>query len=366
MKRRWLSLAGLLVTLLALSGCTQDNSGGPVAGGTPLLPATMTSSPTPTATPLPTPAPTPVPLPAYQAGVNLLFYADSDWASQLPALVTRLHADNVTCVAFTFPIYQASDTATQVGTGSGTPPDAQLEAVIRTLEGDGFAVMLRPLMDQGDLAPDWRGNISPSSLPAWFASYTQLMVHYATLASDLHVQVMNVGSELYSLEGDTTGWEGVVSAVRTVYAGQVTYSVNGISETGGGMRSGFWGALDFLSVDAYWDLGVPNDATAAQMAAAWEPYLTEMEGAAQGKPVVISEMGIIPVDGEQNTPWKGEQAGATLDPTFQATYYQAACQAASATKVEGLYAWEVNLGTPGDFDPMGQPAEQAMAACFGA
>ena len=271
---------------------------------TPSLSATPTAAATATttviATPTPTPVPTPVALPAYQAGVNLLFYANSGWEQEMSALLAELHRDNVNSISLTFPVYQAGPTSTQVTQGSGTPPDTQLEGVVSALEMDGFSVMLRPLMNEGNLAPDWRGTITPSSDAAWFTSYTALMVHYATIAQNLDVQVFDVGSEFYSLEGDTAGWEQVIAAVRQVYFGKVTYSVNGNSETGDGFLDGFWSVLDYISVDAYWDLGVANNATAAQLAAAWQPYLTQMATAAAGKPVVLQR-------GWHHTPrWRAE------------------------------------------------------------
>lgn len=363
MRRGWIGLVGVVMAAVVVSGCGLSGAGDTMSGGTPLLPATAT--PTPTPTPVPTPPPTPVPLPAYQAGVALDFYANSTWKAELPGLLTELHHDRVTCVSLTFPIYQAGDNATQVTAGTGTPSDPDLEAVIRSMEASGFSVTLRPLMDENDLAPDWRGNITPSSDAAWFQSYTTLMVHYGTIAARLGVQVFNVGSEFYSLEADAAGWKGVIQALRQVYPGQVTYSVNGISETGGGVRSGFWSALDFLSVDGYWDLGVANDATAAQLAAAWQPYLQQLQAAAGSMKMVLSEVGVVPQAGEQNNPWRGEQAGLPVDPSFQATYYDGACEAAGRAQLAGLYWWQINFGTPWQFDPLGAPAEQAMATCFG-
>jgi len=346
---------------LLLSACGAATSAGtPIPGSAPLLPATA-----PVATPslAPTPAPSPVPLPAYQAGVDLLFYADAGYKSGLSQLLAELRRDGVNSVAITFPFYQASLTASSVGSGSGTPPDSQLEGLIDSVEAAGFSVMLRPLEDQTSLAPEWRGAIAPASVSAWFSSYTTLISHYATIAANTHVQVLDVGSELYSLEGYTTDWQNLISAVRLAYGGAVTYSVNGTSETSGSLRDGFWKALDFVSVDAYWDLGVANGTGVAGMAQAWQPYLAAIDQAAAGARVVISEVGVAPQQGEQDHPWDSQAPGPT-DQAFQAQYYQAACQAATAASVSGIYWWEVNLGTKGDFDPLGNPAEVSMAACF--
>jgi hypothetical protein len=151
--------------------------------------------------------------------------------------------------------------------------------------------------------------------------------------------------------------------VRALYPGALTYSVNGNSEAGGTLYDGFWKGLDFVSVDAYWDLGVPDSTGVDGLAQAWQPFLTNMTTAAAGQRVVLSEVGVVPQEGEQDHPWESLLSGPT-DAAFQQTYYQAACQAAAEAGVGGIYWWEVNLGTPGPYDPLGTPAEQAMADCF--
>jgi hypothetical protein len=278
-------------------------------------------------------------------------------------MLTKLRHDGVNSIGVTFPFYQASPAADSVASGAGTPPDTQLEGLIHTLEGDGFSVMLRPLMDETDLAPQWRGSIEPTSPTAWFASYTALISRYAQLATTTHVQALDIGTELYSLEPFTSDWASLISAVRALYPGALTYSVNGNSEAGGTLYDGFWKGLDFVSVDAYWDLGVPDSTGVDGLAQAWQPFLTNMTTAAAGQRVVLSEVGVVPQEGEQDHPWESLLSGPT-DAAFQQTYYQAACQAAAEAGVGGIYWWEVNLGTPGPYDPLGTPAEQAMADCF--
>ena len=302
-------------------------------------------------------------LPSYQAGVGLIFYANSGYPTGLAQLLTELHHDGVNSISVTFPFYQSSLTADSVSSGKGTPPDAQLEGMIDTMEADGFSVTLRPLMDETDLAPEWRGAIEPRSVTAWFASYTTLISHYAQLAAATHAQAFDIGSELYSLEPLTSEWESLISAVRGVYPGALTYSVNGNSETEGTLYDGFWKDLDFVSVDAYWDLGVPDGTGVNGLAQAWQPFLDEMTTAAAGERVVLSEVGVAPQEGEQDHPWATTLPGPT-DAAFQKTYYQAACQAAETAAVSGIYWWAANLGTPGPFDPIGTPAEQAISDCF--
>jgi hypothetical protein len=361
--RRAVSAVGI-IAIAALTACGSSLAGvtaTPFPGGTPGVGATP---PAPFASTPPTPPPSPVPLPAYQAGVNLLLYSDPAYATDLPPILAKLHRDHVNSVAVTFPFYMNSLTASSVRTGSGTPPDAQLEGVLDMLEGSGFSVMLRPLMDEKDLAPGWRGSIAPNSISSWFASYTAFVSHYATIAATYHVQVFDIGTELLSLEHQTADWQALIARVRSLYEGKLTYAVNG-RDTADGFPSNWVSGLDFLSSDAYWDLSVPDGASVSTLANAWGPFLRQTMAFAGGKSLVLTEIGVVPQDGEQYHPWETAFPGP-LDNIFQQRYYEAACQAATTAKVTGIYWWEVNLGIPGQFDPLGKPAEDAISSCFAA
>ena len=359
---RRVGAVGALLSLSLLLGCGAP--GGQFPTSLPTTPPSSPSSSTLTpATPVPTPVPTPVSLPSFQAGINLLFYENTDYASQLPPLMAELHKDQINSVALTFPFYQAGLTSTTMVAGSGTPPENQLTTIISSLEENGFSVMLRPLLDETDLAPRWRGMLQPSSVAAWFASYAAFLAPYATLAANLKVQVFDIGTELYSLEPYTQDWTTLISKIKSLYTGAITYSINGNSEVPGTPYTGFWKALNFISVDAYWDLDVSNDSSTSVMANSLEWFLNQINQAAAGVPVVISEVGIVPQVGQQNQPWAGESPGPT-SPIFQETYYNAVCSAVGATGVTGIYWWETNFGTASEFDPLGQPAEEAVQGCF--
>ena len=147
---------GALLSLSLLLGCGAP--GGQFPTSLPTTPPSSPSSSTLTpATPVPTPVPTPVSLPSFQAGINLLFYENTDYASQLPPLMAELHKDQINSVALTFPFYQAGLTSTTMVAGSGTPPENQLTTIISSLEENGFSVMLRPLLDETDWLRDGGG-----------------------------------------------------------------------------------------------------------------------------------------------------------------------------------------------------------------
>lgn len=303
----------------------------------------------------------------FQAGVALLVYPQDFDGGAYGRLLDRLVADRVNSLSIAFMVQMDGIHASRVRRGQFTPSNAYLADVVRQARARGFTVMLRPLIDQSNLQPQWRGVIEPASPTAWFASYDELVLSYAQLARRTGAQVLDIGSELGSMETYVSAWQNLIAQTRQVFPGQVTYSANWYPR----FTTGFWPQLDFVSVDGYFPLGrAPVQATAEELAADWQPWIDEMKRADQpsGKPIVMTELGLVPRTGAQLKPWD-PSVGRKFDLEQQRAYYQAACQAVKPA-VAGAYFW---LGTgpelpsdltSADYSPIGRPAEKEMTRCY--
>lgn len=323
-----------------------------------------------------TPHPTPTPLKMvtkqraaaadFQAGLSLLVYAHEPALAGYAALLDQLVGDDVNSLSIAFPLYTDGLRANAVRAGQDTPTDESLTALARLAKARGFTVMLRPLLDEASILPNWRGEIQPANRTAWFASYGAILMGYARIAQQEGADSLGIGSELNSMEPDVDAWHGLMAQLRQVYSGQLTYSVN----WGTTFRTGFWSQLDFLSVDAYFPLDrTPEQATVAQMAADWQRWLDVLRRADQpfGKPIVFTEVGVAPRTGAHLKPWN-RMAGTALNLEEQRAYYEATCRAANGT-LGGLYWWAAGPELPSnlppeDYNPLGRPAETAMQACY--
>lgn len=341
---------------------------------------TPESNPESSRRPSPPPAssrltPTPVPMVAhprtspsdFQSGLSLLIYShEQEPTSAYGQLLDRLVADNVNSLSVTFPIYSDGLQSNSVHRGQYTPSDAYLTEVIRQARARGFSVLLRPLIDNANLQPHWRGEMQPASPTQWFASYGQLILSYAQLASQTGAQALDVGTELVSMETYVSSWQNLIAQARQVFSGQVTYSFN----WGTSFATGFWPQLDFVSVDAYFPLDqTPAQATAADMAADWQRWIAVMKSADQpyGKPIVLTEVGVVPRTDAYRRPWDPGVSN-TSDVEEQRTYYQGTCQAVKSA-VAGLYWWETGPELPAslapdDYNPITRPAEQEVTRCY--
>jgi hypothetical protein len=307
----------------------------------------------------------------FQAGVMVLIYGnDPSFDVKVRQELNRLATLGANSVGLVFPIYQTTAQSADVHADpTKTPSPDRIALFIRQAHERGFTVLLRPLLDEHSLALDgqWRGTIQPKSVDGWFQAYQALILDYARLAQREHVDAFGVGSELNSLEAESERWLRLISQVRQIYSGLVTYS----STSGNGYPAGFASALDFLGIDAYYPMGVQAGTTVQDLELAWRPWTAVIEQikAASGKPVAITEIGTPSRAGSYLTPWT-LQPGAPLDLEAQSRYYQASCDVLAGV-VPALYWWYATLDpslTPlrdTGYNPTGKPAEREITKCFG-
>lgn len=320
-------------------------------------PAAVNAQPQSVATPFP-----------FQAGVNLLVYGnDPAFGRRASAQLDHLAQLHVNSVSFVFPIYQDDWTATNIHADpTWTPSADDIRFFIRSAHQRHIHVLIRPLLDEASLHPagKWRGQIAPSNLAAWFTTYTQLLVGYAQLAQADRAEIIDVGTEFDSLQSSPR-WLDVIAAVRRVYSGQVTYSANWAIQ-----YPAFGWAVDFISIDAFFPLAAPVNASQQQLATAWSRWIARANGIAYayGKHVVFTELGTTAEVGSFQSPWQWSQnTGLSLE--AQRRYYAASCQALKG-RIGGIYWWEYLLqplpspSTDPSYDPEGKPADLEIGRCY--
>jgi len=347
---------------------------------TPALAREVTPTQTPTLESTPSPTPTAIPVVKvanprqesgdFQAGMAVVIYGnDQEFEVKTRKLLDRLTRLEVNSLCLVFPLFQDNWTSSTVWVDEKrTPSEERIRLFVRESHKRGFTVMLRPILDEASLMPDgqWRGSIKPQDKKAWFESYTEVILGNAKLAEEEGVEILNIGTELSSLEKETNRWLKLIEAVRFVYHGQLTYSSNwGVS-----YNVKFWDKLDFISVDAFFELDAPQQATVEQLIAAWQPWIMQMNRARApfNKPLVFTELGTRSQTGSHQKPWLWEH-NTPVNLEAQRIYYAAACQA-SLNLVDGIYWWSVGLDPPSNpkedpgFNPLGKPAETEIRRCF--
>lgn len=306
---------------------------------------------------------------AFQAGVSVVIYGnDPFFQHKSEVLLNRLSRLGANSVSFVVPIFQEGIAGSDVHNDPvRTPSNVKVAIFAAEARKRGFTVMLRPLLDIGtpETAGDWRGTIRPQDRAQWHRTYRDLLISYAQFAQLNHVEVLDIGSELDSIEPDASYWNQLIKSIRGVYHGELTYSSNWAKG-----YPAFGRSLDFISVDAYFPLNRPVTASAAELATAWQSWIDRLSRMRKsfGKPLVLTEMGATSLSGSFQQPWIWDN-GQPIDLTSQERYYQAACQSV-VPRFSGVYWWLFTLDPPAKpaldrgYAVAGKPAEAALKDCF--
>lgn len=189
--------------------------------------------------------------------------------------------------------------------------DDRMRAVTRQAHQLGFRVMLKPHIWLRE--PEWPGSIdhdSESEWQAWFASYREFILHYAALAEELEIESLSIGNELVIASKRQSDWRRIIAEVRRVHHGQLTYAAN-VDEV---FDVGFWDALDFIGVSAYFPLSNSSSPTVDAMVHAWTPVADRLAQLSRrtNRPVVFTELGYRSSDYAAARPWEHHGGASNL------------------------------------------------------
>ena len=315
----------------------------------------------------------------FHAGAGLLIYGnDPAFEEKAQLLLNYLIYLQINSINLSFPIYQDNWTSSGVFVDDElTLSEDNIRFFIREAHKRNFTVMVRPVLDEASLYLDnqWRGSIEPEDRESWFQSYTEIILKYSQLAAEEEADIMCIGTEFSSLETETDQWLKLIEEVRSLYGGQLTYSVNWNRTYNGNIE--FWEELDFIGIDAFFPLDAPLEATTAELIEAWQPWVEIINDlkASYNMPVVFTEIGAVPQAGSYQTPWRWltmdrADLEVEIDLEAQSNYYAATCETVYEL-VNGIYWWNFELDPPADpendpsFNPTGKPAANVIRNCFG-
>lgn len=191
-----------------------------------------------------------------------------------------------------------------------TPRDEDVVALIQNAHRRGLQVVLKPHVDPG---PQWRGEISPTQSAAWFATFTNdFLLHYARLAEDNDVELFVIGTEYDSLvrPPHLLHWAEVITAVRQIYHGPLTYAATENSLLHGNLPDWFWQSLDLIGLTFYHDFSMARTPTLTGTLAEWQAsgVVTQLQAlhTRYQRPVLLAEVGYRSIDYAGIEAWRTE------------------------------------------------------------
>ncbi|MCQ9207196.1 MAG: hypothetical protein NG740_04895 [Omnitrophica bacterium] len=259
----------------------------------------------------------------------------------------KLKEINVNWVAIVTTWYQDTCFSMNIFPTGKTSSDESVKRAIEKARSLGMKVMVKPHLDLLSTAEgSWRGEIACVKEPewqVWFNDYKKFTLHYAKIAEETGAEMFCVGTELTATTvGHENEWREIISAVKEVYNGDLTYAANWSDEY---LQIRFWDALDYAGIDAYFPLSDKDKPTYDELIEGWKKWVPEIEEWQSGidKPVIFPEVGYRSSSGAARQPWE-HSPGPRVDLELQVDCYKAMVDTFwSKNWFYGVYWW--NWGT---------------------
>lgn len=238
--------------------------------------------------------------------------------------------------------------------------DDELIIMIEHIHARGLKVALKPTVNCKN--GTWRAHICffDKDVPCepkwsvWFDAYTDFQLHYAKIAEDTGCEMFIAGCEMVQSEHREAEWRKLISDIRDVYHGPVTYNTDKYQED----NVTWWDCVDYICSSGYYPV---ND---------WENQLDRIEPVVKkfGKPFFFAEAGCRSAKGAQDIPndWT---LRAPVSIECQTSWYKVMLDAISSRDwVQGLFLWdwriklypEKNAHKDDGFDIYGKPVEKLV------
>ncbi len=319
----------------------------------------------------------------WQKGVSIYSRYPDDFSSDSFKETLRDAKDaGISHVSLVVPVYQHSDSSSDIFPGADTPTDASLISAIQYAHSLGLKVMLKPHLGSFN-GSNWRATISASDRDNWFRNYGTMLNRLGDIGKQEGVEAICIGTELISMAtftsnpDNTQRWNTMIADLRTHFSGKLTYSSNwGGSDFAEEVpHIGFWPALDFIGISGYYPLaqgsGDPSMDQLVGSLSYWNEQKVKPISTQYGKPVIFTEIGYRSIQGAHETPWDGG-IQRPYDGEAQRELYEAMFQFwNSQPHIVGAYIWNWDsrpeYGGSGntDYTPQHKPAEDVMRNWFG-
>ncbi len=288
-------------------------------------------------------------------GISLQLHVGDDQQAY-DALVDEIARTGANTVCLTVTGLQDNAGAEHITTKpSRTPTDERLARLIAHAHKQGLQVILMPLvLLENARGGEWRGKIDPAkdghAWDVWWKDYNTFILHYAQLAQEAGVEMFMVGSELISTEKQPQQWTALISQVRQVYHGLLSYSANWDHYK----AVGFWDKLDAVGLTSYYELSNKPNPTVEELTEAWKPIKQQILAwqAKVNRPVLFTELGWPNQKTAAQFAWDYYRSPKDPDPALQRACFESFFRTwADEKALAGYVIWEWRTSLAQKTDP---------------
>jgi hypothetical protein len=246
---------------------------------------------------------------------------------------------------------QDNISATEIYASEWTDTAANLTDFFIYIHAQGMKVLFKPMLDSKDGI--WRSYIEASS--EWIEEYNRFIKYTAEIAENGSVEVLSIGCEMANWQIHESDVVNLISEVRKIYSGKLTYSANHDSF----WYINFWDKLDIIGVDAYFAFTLSYNPTLQDMIEVWDGFYDDMTKLQRRwkKPILFTELGCQNRDGANIAPNDNKFNLNQDEDEFQ-MYYQSLFESKIwvAPWFKGAYWWiwdlrQINESTDNGFTP---------------
>lgn len=275
--------------------------------------------------------------------------------------IVNIHANSIAIMPFAFcqtknPVIRYNSKGQWWGES-----DEGVMASIRMAHQKNLSVMLKPQLwiERGmytgaftlSAEKDWK---------LWEDSYRDYILHFATVADSLKVELFCIGTELGgTIKARPHFWRSLIDTIRQTYRGKLTYAANWDDY----LHFPFWQKMDYIGVDAYFPLVSGKTPEVGSIKKSWKKHVDRLQefSGKKNRPVIFTEYGYRNVDYTAAEPWKENEGGQ--NDVAQANAYEALYQSLAGKRwFSGGYIWKWYVDTGRhhkreiDYTPQGKTA----------
>lgn len=227
-----------------------------------------------------------------------------------------------------------------------------LERAVELARASGIRLFWKPhLAYWGSF--DWRGSIEfGDDRNAWrrfFDGYRRFIVDQARFAAEHDVPLFSVGLEYEATMEHEEEWREILSEIRAVYPGTITYAANWdrLDDVP------FWDAVDLIGVQGYFPLSTEDDPPREAIDRGWDEPLRRLRELSKrhGKPVLFAEVGYDLAPSAAAEPWKTASRDTAETRALRRRLLEVAIERLEAEPfVVGLFWWKWIPGARPDRD----------------
>lgn len=284
--------------------------------------------------------------------------------------VKNLQANAVAIIPYGFMASPQEAGPIRFSDRTGMETDESIIQSIMDAQALGLQIMLKPQLWIGS---SWPGDLQMKNQTDWdtfFEHYRTWILHYALLAEAYQVDLFCAGVELsHSTIKQPEAWKKIISNIRSIYSGPVTYAANWGKEF---EEFSFPESLDYLGLDCYYPWHRSARVSKRTLEKKFQKIVNTIREKSErcNKKVILTEIGFRSV----KAPWVRPHADDNAAMFYigdQALCYDIALSALhNEDCLKGLFVWKFpsHLDAPPanrDYSPAFKPAENVIKYWFG-